>query len=276
MMKEPDRLTIPQFELFKKCIYERCGIKIDITKITLITNRLKRRLRATHCDDFSAYYKFITSKAGAAELVEFIDALTTNETAFFRTPSHFEWFKDQFLREIIRDKSLGKRNADLRIWSAACSSGEEPYSLAMCLAESSMLLRGWTIHLLGSDISESSLTKAREAIYSERNIQELGQERVRRHFTEASPGKYKLRPSISGMVEFKTHNLMSRIAEQPFDCIWLRNVLIYFDRESKEKVIENLVMSLVSGGYLVVGPSEGVYDMLGMLQRRTTFLYQKP
>ncbi|XZE18195.1 CheR family methyltransferase [Pirellulaceae bacterium SH449] len=275
-MKEPERLTLPQFELFKRCIYDRCGIRLDIAKITLITNRLKRRLQATDCRDFSAYYKLITSKVGAGELVEFVDALTTNETSFFRTASHFEWFKNDFLSEIVREKSLGKRRPTLRIWSAACSSGEEPYSLAMCLAESSLILRGWEIRILGSDISESSLRKAREAIYSERTMQELGQDRIRRHFTEDSAGKYKLRPSIASKVEFQTHNLMNRIAEQPFDCIWLRNVLIYFDKESKAKVIENLVEALVSGGYLVVGPSEGVYEMLGMLQRRSTFLYQKP
>jgi chemotaxis protein methyltransferase CheR len=275
-MKEPEPLTSHDFELFRKLIYERCGIKIDIAKISLITNRLRRRLRQTKCEDFKSYYKLITSKAGASELIEFVDALTTNETSFFRTASHFEWFKNDFLTEVARDKSLGKRDANLRIWSAACSSGEEPYSLAMCLSEASILFRGWTIQILGSDISESSLKKAREAVYTERTMQEMDKQRIRRHFTEIKPNEFKLKPAVTKSVQFKTHNLMNRIAEQPFDCIWLRNVLIYFDRDSKEKVVDNLVRSLTSGGYLVVGPSEGVYDMMGMLQRRSTFLYQKP
>jgi len=275
-MKEPEPLSEQQFELFKTIIYERCGIKLDIAKITLITNRLRKRLLATGSEDFSSYHKLITSKAGAVEMVEFIDALTTNETSFFRTASHFEWFKNDFLSELVRQKSIGTRHATLRIWSAACSSGEEPYSLAMCVAEANTLLRGWSVEILGTDISSSSLKKAREAIYTKRTMHDLSQDRVRRHFVENPPGEFRLRPSIVEKVEFQSHNLMKRILRQPFDCIWLRNVLIYFDRESKQKVLDNLTHSLVSGGYLVVGPSEGVYDMLGTLQRRTTFLYQKP
>ena len=274
-MKEPERLTTQQFELFQKFIYERFGIKIDPSKITLVSNRIRRRLQPANCSDFGAYYQFITSKSGAAELVEFTDAITTNETSFFRTPSNFEWLKNEYIVELLRAKADGKREPSLRIWSAACSSGEEPYSIAMCLAEASVSLRGWTIQIVGTDISESSLKLARDAIYRKRTMQEMDDARVRRHLSEDSPGEFHLRPAITEMVKFKNHNLIKPFLEKPFDCIWLRNVLIYFDRESKAKVIENLVRSMVSGGYLVVGPSEGVYDMLGMLQKRGTFLYQK-
>jgi chemotaxis protein methyltransferase CheR len=274
-MKEPDRLTPQQFQFFQKFIYERCGIKIDLSKITLVSNRIRRRLQPANCADFGAYYQFIISKAGATELVDFIDAITTNETSFFRTPSNFEWLKNEYVSELIRDKADGKREPSLRIWSAACSSGEEPYSIAMCLSEASVPLRGWSIHIVGTDISESSLKRAREAVYRKRTMQEMDDAKVRRYFSEESPDHFHLRPTITQMVKFKNHNLMKPILEKPFDCVWLRNVLIYFDRESKAKVIDNLVRSLVSGGYLVVGPSEGVYDMLGMLQKRGTFLYQK-
>lgn len=275
-MKELEPLTSSEFELFRKLIYDRCGIRIEIAKVSLITNRLRRRLQQTNCEDFTSYYKLITSKSGSSELIEFVDALTTNETSFFRTATHFEWFKNDFLTEIAREKSLGKREANLRIWSAACSSGEEAYSLAMCISEASLVFRDWSIQILGSDISESSLKKAREGVYTERTMQELDQHRIRRYFTEVTENEFKIKPSIAQLVKFKSHNLMNAISEKPFDCIWLRNVLIYFDRSSKEKVIDNLVHSLSSGGYLVLGPSEGVYDMLGMLARRSTFLYQKP
>ncbi len=274
-MKEPERLTTQQFELFQKFIYDCCGIKIDLTKITLVSNRIRRRLGPSNCPDFAAYYQFIKSKAGTAELVEFLNAITTNETSFFRTPSNFEWLKNSYVNELIREKAEGKREASLRVWSAACSSGEEPYSIAMCLSEASVPLRGWNIQILGTDISESSLIQAREGVYRKRSMQELDDTKVRRYFSEEKPGYFHLRASIKQMVTFKNHNLMKPLLDKPFDCIWLRNVLIYFDRESKAKVIENLVRSLVSGGYLVVGPSEGVYDMLGMLQKRGTFLYQK-
>jgi chemotaxis protein methyltransferase CheR len=145
----------------------------------------------------------------------------------------------------------------------------------MCLSEESRLSREWSIQIVGTDISESSLERAREAVYGKRTMQELDADRISRYFVEESPNQFRLRPAIAQMVTFKHHNLMKPFPEKPFDCIWIRNVLIYFDRQSKAKVIDNLVRSLASGGYLVVGPSEGVYDMLGMLQKRNTFLYQK-
>jgi chemotaxis protein methyltransferase CheR len=274
-MKDLERLTPEQFELFQTFVYERCGIKIEISKITLVSNRVRRRLQPAKCEDFDAYYRLVTSRAGANELAECIDAITTNETSFFRTPSNFDWLKNDFVAELLREKSEGKREAHLRIWSAACSSGEEPYSIAMCLSEASVPLRSWAIQIVGTDISESSLKLAREGIYRKRTMQEMDDAKVRRFFSEPTPGEFRLRPAIAQMVNFKNHNLMKPILEKPFDCIWLRNVLIYFDRVSKAKVIENIVRSLASGGYLVVGPSEGVYDMLGMLQKRGTFLYQK-
>lgn len=272
---ELERLSPKQFELFQKFIYDRSGIKIDPSKVTLVSNRIRRRLRAGSCKDFDAYYLFLNSKLGESELTGFLDAITTNETSFFRTPSNFEWLKSEYVKELVKEKSLGKRNASLRVWSAACSSGEEPYSIAMCLSEASVLLKGWVIQILGTDISESALKLAREGVFAKRTMQELDDTRIRRYFSEETQGYYKIRPALAQMVLFKHHNLMRALAEPQFDCIWLRNVLIYFDRESKAKVIDHLVRSLAPGGYLVVGPSEGVYDMLGMLQKRGTFLYQK-
>lgn len=274
-MNELERLTPQQFELFQKFIYSQCGIKIDLSKITLVSNRIRRRLHPSNCEDFDAYYRFIRSKAGKSELVDFFDAITTNETYFFRTSSNFEWLKNDYLPQLLKEKSEGKRPPSLRIWSAACSSGEEPYSIAMCLSEESRIAREWDIQIVGTDISESSLKRAREALYTKRTMQELDPNQISKYFSEESPNHYRLRPSITRMVSFSHHNLMEPLKEKPFDCIWVRNVLIYFDHASKAKVIENLVRSLASGGYLVVGPSEGIYDMLGMLQKRSTFLYQK-
>jgi len=271
-----ERLTPKQFELFQKFIYERSGIKIEISKVTLVSNRIRRRLNAATHPDFDSYYRFLTSKTGEHEIEDFLDAITTNETSFFRTMTNFEWLKNDYVKELLKDKSEGKRAPALRVWSAACSSGEEPYSIAMCLSELSVPLRGWQIDILGTDISETTLKLARKGVYRNRTMQSLDEAKIRRYFSEESPDHYKLRPLIAEMVRFKNHNLMQLLHEQPFDCIWLRNVLIYFDRDSKAKVIDNLVRSLARGGYLVVGPSEGVYDMLGMLQKRGTFLYQKP
>ncbi len=272
---EPERLTPKQFERFQTFIYDCCGIKIDTSKITLVSNRIRRRLKAGAFADFDAYYQHLTSKLGVAELDGFLDAITTNETSYFRTAIHFDWLKNEFIKELLAEKSAGKRDASIRIWSAACSSGEEPYSVAICLAEASLLLRGWNIYILGTDISESSLSTAREAVYRQRTFRDMEPTRVNRFFTE-SDDTWRLKPNISQMVKFKNHNLMKPLREPPFDCIFVRNVLIYFDRQSKASVIDNLARSLVPGGYLVVGPSEGIYDMLGMFTKRAPFLYQKP
>ena len=272
---ELERLTPKQFERFQVFIYDRCGIKIDVAKITLVSNRIRRRLKSGNFADFETYYRHLTSPAGRSELEGFLDAITTNETFFFRTGLHFDWLKDQYVKELVAAKASGKRAASLRIWSAACSSGEEPFSIAMCLSEASMVLRGWNIEILGTDISESSLVAAREGVYRKRAFQDVDEARVARYFKEEEE-TWRLKPNITQMVKFKGHNLMQPLREPPFDCIFVRNVLIYFDRVSKQAVIEHLVRSLVPGGYLVVGPSEGIYDMLGMLTKRSPFLYQKP
>jgi chemotaxis protein methyltransferase CheR len=275
-MMELERLTPRQFELFQEFIYGHCGIKLEISKVTLVSNRIRRRLKAGHFPSFDEYYKHLTSASGATELVAFLDAITTNETFFFRTRSHFDWFQGEYIPELAKAKAAGSRSPSLRVWSAACSSGEEPYSIAMCLAESSYILKGWDIQILGTDISESALNIARGAVFRKRALQDTDEARKRRYFVEESPEAWRLSPSIAQMVRFKNHNLLNPIHVAPFDCVWIRNVLIYFDRESKTRAIENLVRALVPGGYLIVGPSEGIYDMLGMLEKRAPFLYQKP
>ena len=156
---EPDKLSKRQFELFREFIYRHSGIRVDLAKVTLVTNRVRRRLKACRLDDFDSYYKYLNSAAGAGELEMFLDEVTTNETHFFRTPHHFEWFKGEFLDELIRRPHLGADPRKLRIWSAACSTGEEPYSVAVCVQESAIKLRGWKTTIVGTDISEAVLRR---------------------------------------------------------------------------------------------------------------------
>lgn len=273
---EPEKLSKRQFELFRDFIYRHSGIRVDAAKITLASNRIRRRLRATKIADFESYYTLLTSPAGVSELEMFLDAVTTNETHFFRTPHHFDWFKGAFLDELVLRPHSGAGPRTLRVWSAACSTGEEPYSIAICVQESAVKLRGWKSTIVGTDISEAVLRDARKGIYRQRSVEEVSEQRLKRHF-EASPDDhtFTLRPNLREMVEFRRHNLMEPLRQPPFDCIFIRNVLIYFDRESKQVVINRLLASLAPGGYLVVGPSEGIYDMLNPLTKRSTFAYQK-
>ncbi len=275
-MLELEKLSQPQFDRFRDFIYHRSGIRVEASKITLVSNRIRRRLRAGGFADFDTYYKHLTSPQGAGELEQFLDAITTNETHFFRTTAHFEWFKSDFLTEVISKQRRGEREPSLRAWSAACSTGEEPYSLAICLAENNLRLRGWQLSIVGTDISEAALKDARQAVYRARSLAEVSPVQKRRYFeAQEDETSWQIRASVRELVEFRRHNLMEPLRLAPFDCIFIRNVLIYFDRESKRAVIRNLIAGLAPGGYLVVGPSEGIYDMLAPLVKQATYLYRK-
>lgn len=276
-MTDSEKLSAPQFNRFRDFIYRESGIRMDVSKITLVSNRIRRRLRACDFADFDAYYKHLTSPAGADELEQFLDAITTNETHFFRTGSHFDWFRGDFLTEVILQQRRGGRPASLRVWSAACSTGEEPYSLAICTAENALRLKDWKVTVVGTDISEAALKEARQAVYRARSLEEVTPVQLKRYFEALPDGQsWQVRPAVKELVEFRRHNLMEPLRLPSFDCIFIRNVLIYFDRESKQVVIKNLIGALARGGYLVVGPSEGVYDMLDPLVKKATYLYQKP
>ncbi len=274
---ETDKLTTKQFELFRDFIYRHSGMYVDASKITLVSNRIRSRLKAGGFKDFSSYYNYLISVKGADEVEQFLEAISTNESFFFRTNSHFEWFKHVFLGEMIARSMRGQHPKTLRIWSAACSAGEEAYSLAICLAENSLRLRDWKLYILGTDISRGVLETAQRGVYKKRSIEGVVDARVRRNFDASKDGQtWTIKAKIQETVEFRQHNLMNPLSVPVFDCIFVRNVLIYFDRASRKVAIRHLISQLAPGGYLVVGPSEGVFDMLTPLRKLSTFLYQKP
>lgn len=270
------QLTRQEFEKYQKLILKLCGISVPDTKITLLSNRVRRRLRATNIESFQSYFDFLTSSSGKTELDGFLSAITTNETSFFRTQKHFDWLSTEFVDlQIARSKEVGSRRS-IRIWSAACSTGEEPYSIALCLAENQHKLTSWKLEILGTDISEQALSQARAGLFATQTMDDIPLKLRTQYFQhDTAANAWKVKPALSEIVKFKRHNLMHPITEPAFDCIFIRNVLIYFNRASKETVIENLVKALAPRGFLVVGPSEGIFDMLGMLTKRSTFLYQK-
>lgn len=275
-MTEPEKLTPQQFDRFRDFIYRTSGIRVETGKITLVSNRIRRCVRAGAFADFDAYYRHLNSPQGAGDLEQFLDAITTNETHFFRTPAHFDWFRNDFVNELTLQQRRGDRDAKLRIWSAACSTGEEAYSLGICIAENSLRIRDWQVSIVGTDISEAVLKDARRAVYGRRSLGEVSDVQLRRYFDAQPDGKFwQVKPAVREMVEFRRHNLMEPLRLPPFDCIFIRNVLIYFDRDSKQAVIKNLINALARGGRLVVGPSEGIYDMLAPLEKVNTFVYRK-
>ena len=243
----------------------------------LLSNRIRRRVRATNVANFEAYLQLLRSPKGRDELEGFLNAVTTNETSFFRTQKHFDWLGGDFVDELRELARNGKHSPRVRIWSAACSTGEEPYTMAMCMAESRHKLPDWAIEIHGSDISEEVVSKARAGIFGPHLIDEVPERLRTRYFMPVKdPNQWAAKPALSQLITISRRNLMEPNPEKNYDCIFIRNVLIYFSRESKQVVINHLVDSLAKGGYLVVGPSEGIFDMLGMLEKRSPFLYQKP
>ena len=271
------KLTSDEFDRFRVFIYEETGIRLADGKITLLSNRIRRRLRELDIELFEEYYNLLTQKKLKGELEHFIDAVTTNETHFFRTGGHFDWFIDSFLPTIRTEASEKKRDKSLRIWSAACSSGEELYTLAICVDESRHQFAGWKISLLGSDISETMISAARKGVFPNRSLDQTTDERRSRYFAQLqNDAGWSIRSRLIDMCEFKRHNLLDPMPNEPFDCIFIRNVFIYFDKKSKEVAVQNLIHALAPGGFLVVGPADGIYDLLGELDKKTIFLYQKP
>jgi chemotaxis protein methyltransferase CheR len=270
-----EQLNPREFEQFRGFIYDKSGIKIGDRKVSLLSNRIRRRLQACGFANFNTYYHYLTSPQATDELQHFLDAITTNETFFFRTAAHFQWLKSTLMPEVVAAQRRGERPASLRFWSAACASGAEPFSIAICLAENKFRLRDWSIEILGTDISEQELDKARSAVFASRAVDSLSHDQRGRFFRPADEGAWQVRPKIREAVEFTRHNLMQPMKCQPFDCIFLCNVLIYFDEISKHTVISNITDALRSGGYLVVGPSEGIYNMLKPLQKISPLVYQK-
>ena len=273
---ELQKLTPEQFGLFEQFIYRQTGIRMREGKITLLSNRIRRRLRDLGLESFEEYYRLLVAKQLPGELELFIDAITTNETHFFRTGGHFDWFGGPFLDQLVARAAEGRHDRTVRVWSAACSSGEETYSLAICLLEARQRLAGWRLSVLGSDISEAMIAQARRGSYRERSLEQVSAARLEEHFAAADGGEWAVKPAVASLCEFRRHNLLDPLPDPGFDCIFIRNVFIYFDRGSKEAAVRNLVSAMAPGGYLVVGPADGIYDMLGDLCRESTFLYRKP
>lgn len=270
-------LTDGEFERFRDLIYRVAGIRIPTTKKLMVTNRLRRRLRATGLDSFSAYFALLNSGARDGEMPLFLDAITTNETYFFRDPHHFEWFGDVFLPEIIGHAKSHRNKRSLRVWSAACSTGEELYSIALKIHERRGLLSGWKLTVLGTDLSGAALEVARAGVYESRALRLISPSMRASSFDhDPATGLWSLKPEIRSLATWKRHNLLEPLKEEGFDCVFIKNVLIYFDPESKQKVVSNLLSEMAGGGCLVVGPTEGINNMLGSLERQKTWLYRRP
>lgn len=249
-------LSDVDFEKISRFVHEFCGINLHDGKRELVKARLGKRLRQGKFRSFSDYFKFVMTDEGTDELVEMIDSLSTNLTSFFREPAHFER-----LTEILKDMATSKKKLTLRFWSAGCSTGEEPYTLAIVVQEA-LAGRNDDVKILATDISTKVLRKAVTAIYDENKIRNIPQPLLRKYFlrgTGSRNGQYRVKRDITEMVRFMRLNLKdATVFSETFDVIFCRNVMIYFDTPTQQALIDRFYDCLRPGGYLFVGHSEGL------------------
>jgi chemotaxis protein methyltransferase CheR len=254
-------MTESEFRRFSDLITDHCGIKMPLTKKVMLEARLQKRLRALDIGSFRDYYEHLRNRDGRGELVHMLDAVATNKTDFFREPWHF-----RYLRETILPACLAGRDAErpLRIWSAGCSTGEEPYTLAMVLDDYSRTHPDFRFTVLATDISTQALSHAREAVYDEDRTASVPAALKERYFLRSKDrrrGLLRIVPALRGAVQFQRVNLMdqSLVAPAPFDAIFCRNVIIYFDRATQERLLTRLCGVLHPGGFLFLGHSESIH-----------------
>lgn len=250
-------ITDREFERFRSLIYQESGINLSESKRTLLVTRLSKRLRELEMDCFQAYYDRVTEEADGEEFTRMLDLVSTNKTDFFREPRHFEFLRDRVLPELQAVKQV-------RIWSSACSSGEEPYTIAMTLHDGVSMPAQWDCKILASDLSTRVLAKAASGVYDDERVRELPGETVRRHFLKGrrgdAAGKVKVKPHLADMVVFRRINLMDDRypIKTSLNVIFCRNVMIYFDRPTQEQLIARFHRYLKPGGYLFIGHSESL------------------
>jgi len=262
-------LSDNEFKKFTQLIFKYAGINMNQSKKALVEGRLRKRLVALKLSNYDEYYTIVKNSSNPVERQQFIDLLTTNETWFFREEKHFEFVAD------ILSKTDPQR--PISFWSSACSSGQEPYSIAMLLAEIRNLSRPWDI--LATDISKDILTKAKQGIYLNDRVKGLSLQRQKKFMLKGVRTRsdyLAIVPELKKKIDFKAFNLMeSPLPAKKFDFIFCRNVLIYFDMEHKIKVVKRLSECLKTGGYLFTGHSESLHGLFDNLKVIQPSVYQK-
>jgi chemotaxis protein methyltransferase CheR len=270
VLPDPIRpLTDKEFRLFQRLIEEEAGIHLSDAKRALLVGRLSRRLRDLGLRTFTAYYETVAERGDPEERTRMIDRICTNETHFFREPRQFDFVRDTILPRWAAEAASGRRAKRVRAWSAACSTGEEPYSLAMLLHDHCPPQNGWEIEILASDLSTRVLERAQAATYSLEKKHEIPETYLRRYMlrgTRSQEGQMRVGPAVRDLVRFARVNLngASYPVSGPFDLLFCRNTLIYFESQTKARVVDHLLDLLAPDGYLFLGHAE---SMSGLSER---------
>ncbi len=265
-------LSDETFALFRELIHRETGIFMRESKKVLIVNRLRKRIRETGADNFEAYYRLLKRDEGE-ELSKFVNAVATNETCFYRGESHFVALREVILPELFARKST------VAAWSAGCSTGEEPYTIAMVALEAGPSRPGCSVEILGTDISTSAISQAEMGTYAARSLRFLPPLMRDRYFERTPDGHYRPVETVRRHVRFAAHNLLR---DDPpagkFDVIFCRNVMIYFDTPTQKRLVEEkFAPALAPDGYLFVGHAEsllGKSSAFGLVRVRNALVYR--
>jgi chemotaxis protein methyltransferase CheR len=274
------RLTDRDFKRFSKLVYDHCGIKLPSHKRSMLEARLRKRLRAHTLSSFEEYAELIFPKdEPTEELIKLIDVVTTNKTDFFREPAHFDYLIQSALPFLIETFGAGI-NKPLSIWSAGCSTGKEPYTLAMVLKEFQLEQPDFSFDILDTDICTEILEKSVQGIYAEVKVAPIPERLKKKYLLRSKDPEnrmVRIVPELRSLARFRRLNFMDDDFgfREPFDIIFCRNVIIYFDRPTLERLLSKLVDNLESGRYIFLGHSETLLGLNLPLKQMAPSVYRK-
>lgn len=264
-------LSQREFDQITELAYRTCGIDLKNGKQELVQSRLGKKIRQGKFESFKQYYDHVVADRTGEELIALLDALTTNFTSFLREAAHFD-----FLRKTI----VPCLNGQIRIWSAACSTGEEPYTIAFSLLEELGMPATSRIQILASDISTRVLASAERGAYLAERFKDVPRDWLSRYLLRGSDhleGWFQVKPIIRRMIEFRRLNLMETFRPaQPFQVIFCRNVMIYFNKETQEQLVNRFASCLAPGGYLLIGHSESLTGLKHPYEYIKPAVYRRP
>jgi chemotaxis protein methyltransferase CheR len=268
------KITDKEFDLLSTLVYKESGIRLGESKKSLLVSRLSKRLRILGLQTFKEYFDKHLNNENDSELIQMLDLISTNKTSFFREQAHFD-----FLRQVILPALLSVKQ--IKIWSSACSSGEEPYSIAMTLYDNVANPNQWNFRILASDISTRVLARAQEGFYDVNQVSEIGNAKVKLHFLRGrgeDEGKVRVKSHLREIVSFNRINLMDERypVKNDLDIIFCRNVMIYFDRSTQENLMIKFFRYLKPGGYVFIGHSETLQWLEHPYQYVAPTIYRKP
>ena len=291
---EAPLLTDAELKLLQALIYQECGMHFDERRTHFLQDRLQRRLKECQLDSFYSYYRLLLSPQGKNELAKLLENLTVNETSFFRNKPQLELFQRDALEDIVRRKHE-RRDYSLRIWSAGCSTGQEPYTLVMLVADAltyyqlrnpiphesplpkPLIPPPWRLEILASDISYSVLRAAQEGFYNEHQMSTVDYGCRLRYFDKVGD-RYAAKKAVKELIHFDFHNLKTEYLPQRNDVIFCRNVMMYFDEAEQKRLVEKFYRCLNPRGYLFVGHAEsllGMTDKFQMVHHNSGTAYQR-